>query len=75
MKIPKMKLNILLFFIIPLFYVQAQNKDKINDYFRIPGPINLGKKEYNLVWSSNPNKNYFKQEYLASMRISANTKV
>lgn len=66
MKIPKMKLNILLFLIIPLFYVQAQNKDKINDYFRIPGPINLGKKEYNLVWSSNPNKNYFKQEYLAS---------
>jgi hypothetical protein len=48
---------------VPLFYIKAQNK--VNDYLNVPGPINLNQKEYNLAWSSHPNENYFKQEYLS----------
>jgi len=44
--------------------VNAQNK--VNDYLNIPGPIKLNQMEYNLVWSSHPNENYFKQEYVSS---------
>lgn len=61
----KFKILILLF-IIPLFYAKAQDKNKVNDYLSIPGPINLNQKEYHLAWSSHPNENYFKQEYLRS---------
>ncbi|CAI8903045.1 hypothetical protein [Chryseobacterium sp. IT-36CA2] len=58
-----MKFKILfLFLIVPLFYLKAQ--DKVNDYLNVPEPINLNQKEYNLAWSSHPNENYFKQEYL-----------
>ncbi|CAD0224327.1 hypothetical protein [Chryseobacterium sp. JV274] len=60
-----MKLRILiLLLIVPLLYVNAQNK--VNDYLNISGPIKLNQKEYNLVWSSHPNENYYKQEYLSS---------
>lgn len=60
-----MKFKILfLLIIVPLLYLKAQNK--VNDYLNVPGPINLNQKEYNLVWSSHPNENYFKQEYLNS---------
>lgn len=60
-----MKIKILiLLLIIPLIYVNAQNK--VNDYLNIRGPIKLNQKEYNLVWSSHPNENYFKQEYVSS---------
>ncbi|WP_431608614.1 hypothetical protein [Chryseobacterium sp. 'Rf worker isolate 10'] len=60
-----MKFKILfLLIIIPLFHLKAQNK--VNDYLNVPGPVNLNQKEYNLAWSSHPNGNYFKQEYLNS---------
>jgi hypothetical protein len=60
-----MKLRILiLLLIVPLLYVNAQNK--VNDYLNISGSIKLNQKEYNLVWSSHPNENYYKQEYLSS---------
>ncbi|NIF06935.1 hypothetical protein F3J23_15945 [Chryseobacterium sp. Tr-659] len=58
--------TLILFLILPLSFLKAQNKNKINDYLNIPGPIHLNQKEYNLVWSSHPNENYFKQEYLSS---------
>ncbi|UKB78499.1 hypothetical protein [Chryseobacterium sp. MEBOG07] len=58
----KFKILILLL-MVPLFYIKAQNK--VNDYLSVPGPINLNQKEYNLAWSSHPNENYFKQEYLS----------
>lgn len=44
--------------------LNAQNKTI--DYLSIPGPIKLDNKIYNLVWSSHPNENYYKQEYLSS---------
>ncbi|WP_374464782.1 hypothetical protein [Chryseobacterium sp.] len=60
-----MKIKILILLLtIPLFYVNAQNT--VNDYLNIPGPIKLNQKEYKLVWSSHPNENYFKQEYISS---------
>jgi len=55
-----------LFFLISLFSLKAQSTGKVNDYLNIPGPIKLDQKTYNLVWSSHPNENYFKQEYLNS---------
>ncbi|WP_300687403.1 hypothetical protein [Chryseobacterium sp.] len=54
---------LILLLIVPLFYIKAQNK--VNDYINVPGPINLNQKVYNLAWSSHPNENYFKQEYLS----------
>lgn len=60
-----MKFRILfLFLIIPMFYLKAQSKNKVEEYLGIPGPINIGQKAYNLVWSSHPNDVYFKQEYI-----------
>lgn len=57
-------LKILLFLLLPLFSLHAQNK--ATDYLNIPGPITIDSKVYNLAWSSHPNENYFKQEYLNS---------
>lgn len=60
-----MKIKILILLLtIPLFYVNAQNT--VNDYLNISGPIKLNQKEYKLIWSSHPNENYFKQEYISS---------
>lgn len=60
-----MKIKILILLLtMPLFYVNAQNT--VNDYLNISGPIKLNQKEYKLVWSSHPNENYFKQEYISS---------
>ena len=62
-----MKFKILfLFLLTPMFYLKAQNKNKAEEYLVIPGPINIEKKAYNLVWSSHPNDVYFKQEYIES---------
>ncbi|WP_312992937.1 hypothetical protein [Chryseobacterium flavum] len=59
-----MKLRILILLLLtPLLYIDAQNK--INNYLNIPGPIHLNQKEYHLAWSSHPNENYFKQEYVS----------
>jgi hypothetical protein len=61
-----MKIKVLaLLLIVPIFFLKAQNKIT-HDYLNIPGPFKLNLKEYNLVWSSHPNDNYFKQEYLSS---------
>jgi hypothetical protein len=35
------------------------------DYLTVPGPIVFESKSYNLVWSSHPSANFYKQEYLA----------
>lgn len=47
-----------------MLYLKAQNKNKVEEYLGIPGPIIIGQKVYNLVWSSHPNDVYFKQEYI-----------
>jgi len=44
--------------------VNAQSK--VDDFLGIPGPIKIDNQEFNLVWSSNPTDNYYKQEYLTS---------
>ncbi len=51
-------------FSLVTFSLHAQNKTI--DYLSIPGPIKMDNKTYNLVWSSHPNENYYKQEYLSS---------
>jgi hypothetical protein len=38
----------------------------VKDYFAIPGPVTFNKTNYYLSWSSHPNDNYYKQEYLPS---------
>lgn len=42
------------------------DNSKPTDYLKVPGPINFNETAFNLVWSSNPNANYFKQEYVPS---------
>lgn len=37
---------------------------QINDYLGLPGPIALGDEQYELAWSSNPQDNYIKHEYV-----------
>jgi len=54
-------------FLVILFLVSALSlkaQDKVNDYLSIPGPVKIDNKIYNLAWSSHPNENYYKQEYL-----------
>lgn len=59
----KLKFLVALFSLVT-FSLHAQNKTI--DYLSIPGPIKMDNKTYNLVWSSHPNENYYKQEYLSS---------
>ncbi|MFB6456712.1 hypothetical protein ACE38W_15680 [Chitinophaga sp. Hz27] len=42
----------------------AQDPGKAKDYLHIPGPVKMQNASYNLVWSSHPAENYYKQEYL-----------
>ena len=58
------QLNLLLFLLLPFVSLTAQNK--VTEYLNIPGPITIDAKTYHLIWSSHPNDNYYKQEYLAS---------
>lgn len=58
------QLKTLILLLLPFFFLNAQNK--ITEYLNIPGPITLDSKTYQLAWSSHPNENYFKQEYLSS---------
>jgi hypothetical protein len=37
---------------------------KIKEYLSVPGPITLGNVTYNLVWTSHPTDEYYKQEYI-----------
>jgi len=58
------QLQLLIALLIPTLSLIAQNE--VTDYLSIPGPINIDSKIYHLAWSSHPDDNYYKQEYLAS---------
>lgn len=45
------------------------DKSKPTDYLKVPGPIHFNDTAFNLAWSSNPNANYFKQEYVPSGEV------
>jgi hypothetical protein len=47
-----------------LSFTSNKGGSKPIDYLNVPGPIEFNGKTYHLAWSSNPNKNYFKQEYI-----------
>ncbi|MBX0334619.1 hypothetical protein K3G39_15365 [Pontibacter sp. HSC-14F20] len=47
----------------------TMDRSKPIDYLNIPGPINFNDTNFNLVWSSNPNANYFKQEYIPAGEV------
>lgn len=38
---------------------------KVKDYLNVPGPIKFDDIDYDLVWSSHPTINYYKQEYIS----------
>lgn len=57
-------LKSLILLLIPILSLKAQNK--VTEYLNIPGPITIDSKTYHLAWSSHPNDNYYKQEYLTS---------
>ncbi|HEY8657741.1 MAG TPA: hypothetical protein VIL78_01815 [Hanamia sp.] len=44
--------------------VYAQTDKSSTDYLSVPGPISFEKTDYNLVWTSHPLDNYYKQEYI-----------
>lgn len=51
--------------IVCLFQLTITNaQTKAVNYLSILAPLKIENKEYNLAWSSHPNENYFKQEYL-----------
>ena len=53
--------------VIGLFSFQPKTNDlKVKEYLGVPGPIDFNKATFSLSWSSHPNKDYFKQEYLPS---------
>lgn len=56
--------SILLALLLALGATCAMAQTKVNDYLNIPGPLHLNNGGYQLVWSSHPNNNYYKQEYL-----------
>lgn len=58
------QLKLLIFLLLPFITLTAQNK--VTEYLNIPRDITIDSKTYHLAWSSHPNDNYYKQEYLAS---------
>jgi hypothetical protein len=42
----------------------AQSSKQVSEYLSVPGPIVFDGKSYNLIWSSHPAANFYKQEYI-----------
>ena len=61
-----MKQSLLLFLVCIFLSSFTVSNTDVKEYLSIPGPINFDKSSFNLAWSSNPNPNYFKQEYIPS---------
>lgn len=58
----------LLFLLMVAFLSAGFTNDtpKTKDYLNVPGPVRFNDTAFNLAWSSNPNANYYKQEYIPS---------
>jgi hypothetical protein len=54
---------VLLLFASTSIVIHAINPP-VDDYLSIPGPVTFGDTSFELAWSSNPNANYYKHEYL-----------
>ena len=50
--------------IISLLSCLSLSAQSAYEYFNVGNPINYCGKEYFLVWSANPQENYYVQEYL-----------
>ncbi len=50
--------------VLLLFVVVMTNAQSVENYLNTDKTINFENKNYELVWSVHPNKNYYKQEYL-----------
>ncbi|HTO15885.1 MAG TPA: hypothetical protein VLZ83_08940 [Edaphocola sp.] len=62
----KLKISFVKFFVGLLLTTFAFGQaSKPTEYFGIAGPILFDKVSYNLVWTSHPTDNYYKQEYLS----------
>jgi hypothetical protein len=51
-------------------FEQIASSDAAVDRLSIPGPISFNGTSYQLSWSSHPNPNYYKQEYLPAGQTS-----
>ncbi|MDX8570264.1 hypothetical protein OZ666_01130 [Elizabethkingia sp. HX QKY] len=47
-----------------LFSMSVKGQQKVTDFLSIPGPVQFDNASWRLNWSSHPNANYYKQEYL-----------
>lgn len=47
-----------------LYSITGNSQNTKTDYLSVPGPVVFEAKSYNLVWTSHPSGNYYKQEYL-----------
>jgi len=57
-------LSILFLFFLQSTISNAQNAKPVKEYLRVPGPISINSKSYQLSWSAHPSATYYKQEYL-----------
>jgi len=64
MKITKPKPLFFAAFLLFSVISNAQTNKAVNDYLKVPGPINFDSKSYKLSWSSHPAADYYKQQYL-----------
>jgi len=59
-----MKRRLVLFLMFIAQFVMAQNK--VEDYLHLGSKYRFDNKDYELVWSSHPASNFYKQEYILS---------
>ena len=57
-----MKRRLVLFLMLMVQFFMAQNK--VEDYLRLGSKYRFDNKDYELVWSSHPASNFYKQEYI-----------
>jgi hypothetical protein len=60
----KRKNKLILLSLISFLCISFTTLNSPKDFLGVGEKINFDKKEYSLVWSSNPSDNYYKQEYL-----------
>jgi hypothetical protein len=61
-----MKQSLLILLVCILLSSFTVGNTDVKEYLSIPSPIHFEKSNFNLAWSSNPDPNYFKQEYTPS---------
>lgn len=65
-------MKLLIASLLTIFYFFTPPKEEPKDRINVKGPLTFNNTKFQLAWSSNPNENYFVQEYLPQGELLPN---